>query len=161
MFKLVNEDSEKLQKNFKISSQHPTSGAFGGVLAAFGNPRRPRGSPIFYSDFYKFSSESSKILFRKCSEESQRPLNGLSAEFRKSVLRSLTQLTAALKPHNISKNFSTIWRPCICPYIRGTSIRCTSKHKPSHKTARECTANSAVNPAADPAMESAVDLRRT
>ena len=97
MFKLVNEDSGKLQKILKFLHNTPHQGLFGGVLAAFGNPRRPRGSPIFYSDFYKFSSESFKILFRKCSEESQRPLNGLSAEFRKSVLRSLTQLTAALK----------------------------------------------------------------
>ena len=67
------------------------------------------------------------------------------------------------------KNFQYFLAPPISTpyiwhlYIRGTNIRCTSKHRPGHKTARECTANSAVNPAANsvvnPVMDSTVHLR--
>lgn len=77
----------------------------------------------------RFSSESSKILFRRCSEESRRPLNGTPPEFRKSVFRSLTHLTAASTPAKyLQKIFNNFW---------GAYIRCTSKHHPERKTLQE------------------------
>ena len=82
-------------------------------------------------------------------------MNGPSPEFRKSVFHSLTHLTAALKaPQSLQKIFSTFWHL----YIRGTNIRCASKHRPGHKTTRECTVNHAVDPAVDPAVDSAIRL---
>ena len=60
------------------------------------------------------------------------------------------------------KNFQYFLAPPISGTFisRGTNIRCASKHRPGHKTARECTANSMVNPVVDPAMDSVVHLRR-
>ena len=89
------------------------------------------------------------------SEESQRPLNAPSPEFRKSVFHSFAHLTAAQNPHNISKNFQ---------YSSGTLYKVHTEALPRVQNARECTANSAVNPVKDPAMDSwgasSVSLRR-
>ena len=117
------------------------------MLAAFGCPQELRGSPIFYSDFYKFSSESSKILFRRCPEES----SGYSEDAQKIPEQPLRRIPSTRTqplnpPHNspksLQKIFSNFW---------DTYTRCTSRRNPtpsatpgtipnltrSEKTARE------------------------
>lgn len=119
------------------------------------------------------SADFLQNLSKFCSEDTQREPEDLwmpLCKSSKNLLPPSRPPRGSPKSPTISlKNFQYFLAPPISTpyiwhlYIRGTNIRCTSKHRPGHKTARECTANSAVNPAANsvvnPVMDSTVHLR--
>ena len=113
LFKLVNEDSEKLQKNFKISSQHPISGAFWRGFSDFWAPTEASRKPYFCSDFYKFPSESFKILLQRESKIFERPFTRVP-KIRFPLPHS---------PHGSPKNLQKIFSTFCSAYIRCTRRR--------------------------------------
>ena len=118
---------EKLQKILKISSQHPISGAFGGVLATFGCLQRPRRSPISRSDFYRFSTNSSETPPKFCFEDvginpARIPKTHLHISYTPLLCASQRPKNSTISPKIFRQLSTRLYRTCRQDATLGANI---------------------------------------
>ena len=126
MFKLVNEDSEKLQKILKFLHNTPYQGlleGFSDFWAPAAASRKPYFLLWFLQIFYKLLRKSSEILFRRCRHQSRKNSKNPPSHLLYTLLCASQQpKNSTISPKNFRQLSTRLYRTCRQDATLGANI---------------------------------------
>lgn len=118
---------QKNFKNFKISSQHPISEAFGRFLDTFGYLQEPRERLFRHLHFYRFSTNSSETPPKFCFEDAgispaRIPKTHLHISYTPLLCASQRPKNSTISPKNFRQLSTRLYRTCRQDTTLGANI---------------------------------------